>query len=613
MTYNSLSLAQLELLERRVEVERGPRRIALDSVRNRTDAGQPSSLASARYVESSSNWSHFFVGKLGKILHSILDYNPTTTRRCIMSLAQLSQLLPLPEENLQQVLDYAATLSSAEAATHFDNLLGDSPLALEFISSFNGRRKEAPQRTTGHGSASASESASSLEPVPKAKRATKKDKAAIGTPEARSGHEYAGAPGAAYYKKSSDVEYIPQRASAPGSRNASRPATPTAVQRAAKQHASATGFLISELPATTKSKAKPKAQSSPSSRSSTPKPAPAGSKSKVSITGGTPMAGQSTALADLDAAIRALEITTNPSLDGRKRRKCHCVAARHALQSAAPNCLSCGKVICMKEGLGPCSFCGSALLSPDEVQAMIRELKDERGREKMAANASSNRRAEVSRKPAPFTQPRGADTDDGRSLAEAAVKAREHRDKLLSFQAQNAKRTTVRDEAADFDVSGAMTGRGNMWASPEERAKELKRQQAMLREMEWNAKPDYEKRRQVISIDLVGGKVMRKMAAIERPVTPASDDEDEPGPQPATRRVGGGGAFSGNPLLGALLRPVLDSKGKADGRLAGRTNGKKSWRRVQDDRDDNEDVILDGGLYGHGELEAGGRDERARG
>ncbi|KYK60973.1 uncharacterized protein DCS_02113 [Drechmeria coniospora] len=386
-----------------------------------------------------------------------------------MSLAQLSQLLPLPEENLQQVLDYAATLSSAEAATHFDNLLGDSPLALEFISSFNGRRKEAPQRTTGHGSASASESASSLEPVPKAKRATKKDKAAIGTPEARSGHEYAGAPGAAYYKKSSDVEYIPQRASAPGSRNASRPATPTAVQRAAKQHASATGFLISELPATTKSKAKPKAQSSPSSRSSTPKPAPAGSKSKVSITGGTPMAGQSTALADLDAAIRALEITTNP---------------------------------------------------PDEVQAMIRELKDERGREKMAANASSNRRAEVSRKPAPFTQPRGADTDDGRSLAEAAVKAREHRDKLLSFQAQNAKRTTVRDEAADFDVSGAMTGRGNMWASPEERAKELKRQQAMLREMEWNAKPDYEKRRQVISIDLVGGKVVRKMAAIERPRQP---------------------------------------------------------------------------------------------
>ena len=49
-----------------------------------------------------------------------------------------------------------------------------------------------------------------------------------------------------------------------------------------------------------------------------------------------------------------------------------------------------------------------------------------------------------------------------------------------------------------------------MWASPAERAQQLKRQQEVLREMEWNAKPEYEKRRVVASIDLQGRKVVRK-------------------------------------------------------------------------------------------------------
>ena len=243
---------------------------------------------------------------------------------------------------------------------------------------------------------------------------------------------------------------------------------------------------------------------------------------------------------------------------------------------------------------------------------MVRELKDERGREKMAVNAAAHRRAEVSKKPAPFTQPRtGADGSEGGPLAEAAVKAREHRDKLLNFQAQNAKRTTVRDEAADFDVGVAMTGLGSMWASPEERAKELKRQLKLMREMEWNAQPDYEKRRQVLSIDLVGGRVVRKMAALERPVTPEDDADSDPGQgvlgdtlgnATETHQRGGGGAFSSNPLLGSLMRPVFEAKGKekdVSGARRSRQERRTGWRRVQDDLDNNEDVILDGGVYGH--------------
>lgn len=521
-----------------------------------------------------------------------------------MSLSQLSQLLPLPEEDLQQVLQYASTLSKSEAASHFNNLLGDSPLAVDFIASFNSHRKDP---SSIHASSSMSENVASnsdsLDAVPKAKRFQKKKKAALHVPEARTVDGYAG-PASKAYKKDQDFEYIPQRASAPSSNHASRSATPP-VQPQPKQHASSLGYLISDGPP------KAKAKSNPGSRTSTPKPT-SGNSAKISIAGGTPMAGQSTALADLDAAIRVLEITTNPTLENGKRKKCNCVATRHPLQGAAPNCLSCGKVICMREGLGPCTFCGTPLLSSDDVQAMVRELKDERGREKMAVNASAHRRAEVSKKPAPFTQTRGEAANDsaGSSLAEAAAKAREHRDKLLGFQAQNAKRTTVRDEAADFDVSGAMNGTGSMWASPEERAKELKRQQKLLREMEWNAQPDYDKRRQVISIDLVGGKVVRKMAAVERPVTPDEDDESEPdqgvlaetsGNTRGSNRTAAGGAFSGNPLLGSLMRPVFEAKGKDkdSGAARSREERKKGWRRVQDDLDDNEDVILDGGAYGY--------------
>lgn len=121
--------------------------------------------------------------------------------------------------------------------------------------------------------------------------------------------------------------------------------------------------------------------------------------------------------------------------------------------------------------------------------------------------------------------------------------------------------------------------------------------------MAWNARPEYEQRQQVISIDLVGGKVVRRMAPVERPASP--DDEES---IPAGRAVleessgnrgdsSGGGAFSKNPLLGALIKPVFDPKGKGVSHKGRKVNSTK-WRRVQDDLDDNEDLILDGGVHG---------------
>ncbi|ORY70409.1 C2HC5 finger protein [Pseudomassariella vexata] len=513
-----------------------------------------------------------------------------------MSISQLSRLLPLPEDELKQVLDYAATLSKTEAVDHFGNLLGDSPGAVDFISSFNSRRQD-PKSASSQATASTARQNSSPDAFPKPPRGAKKKKAQLHTLAPRQITNLGPAPGTAYNKKDSNDEFLARRPSPASTSSGSvspAKAPPKSATPPPKVTRTAAGHLISDLP-------KPKTKSNPASQSSNPGP-----KTKINISGGTAMHGASTALSDLDAAIRALEMTTNPSkTNDDETRRCNCVAARHPLLAAAPNCLSCGKVICVKEGLGPCTFCGTPVLSTSEVQSMIQELKAERGREKMAADRQANKRPDVSRTPAPFTKPR-ENTDEPNS---AEAKALEHRDRLLAFQSQNARRTTVRDEAADFDVAGAMAGTGgSMWSTPEERARELKRQQKIMREMEWNAKPEYEKMQQVVSIDLVGGKVVRKMAARQRPQSP-DEQLDTAAPVLAEtrgnrgsaggRNVGGGsgGAFSQNPLLGGLIKPVFETKGKGTG-LEGRKDRKTRWRKVQDDLENNEDVILDGGAYG---------------
>lgn len=543
-----------------------------------------------------------------------------------MSLNQLSMLLGLPDSDLQQIVDYASTLSKAEAADHFKNLLGDSPQAIEFIATFNSRRREpkpapapvpTPQPT--------SQPPSDADAVPRRPAKPKKKKAAIHTPAPRQVIDTRPGPGTVYNKTQTDNDYIIGRggaSTASSSKAPSRTATPKTStpppppppsQKANKPPPSAAGSLVSDLLAP-----KPKSASKPTSRSSTPGPSSSKSnapKTKVSITGGTPMHGASGAVADLDAAIRSLELTTNPSLsrssaDDVRARQCNCVGTRHPLQTAAPNCLHCGKVVCLKEGLGPCTFCGHPLLSPDEVQAMIRELKDERGREKQAADREAHKRPDVATAPRAFTKARTGYEEVGAAGGGAAeAQAKAHRDKLLAFQAQNARRTTVRDEAADFDVAGAMAGTGaSMWASPEERARELKRQQKLLREMEWNARPEYEKRQQVVSIDLVGGKVVKKFMAKERPPTPPTPEEEDaslggvleetnPNRGGAGAGAGAGGAFSRNPLLGGMIKPVYDLKGK-EVALEGRKDRTTRWRRVQDDLSNNEGVILDGGIYG---------------
>jgi hypothetical protein len=517
----------------------------------------------------------------------------------VWALPQLSKILPLDEESLKQVVSYAESLSDREAADHLQNFLGDSPQALEFITSFNTRRRQKAPASSNQSLGS-----NDISEVPKAKQ--RKKKPGIGKLLPPRQPENYGNTSGAYVKKDED-DYM---AGAPKPKAARASAfslsdKPVAVQKPSTS-GSSTPRSRGVSPAPPAPKLPPSAagqliSDTKSSRNSSPKPK--SKAAKVNVAGGTPMHGASTALSDLESAIRALEIQTNPTISAdqnNSKRKCNCMATRHPLLEAAPNCTNCGKIICVKEGIGPCTFCNSPLLSADEIQSMVRVLREERGKEKMSANNAGQKRADVAMAPRPFSTPRGTTpvssnpASDVESENEKLAKAKQHRDRLLAFQAQNARRTQVHDEAADFETTSAGL---SMWASPQERAMQLKRQQKALREQEFNARPEYEKRKVVASIDLVGGKIVRKMAAVDRPATPESDNE-LPEPTGVTEHGAiskGAGAFSRNPLLGALIRPTIKMDGKGKGRESEKA---QTWRRVQDDNDDNEQWILDGGVYG---------------
>jgi hypothetical protein len=530
-------------------------------------------------------------------LPTVLERPILTMSLSAWALGPLQKLLPIDDDSLLQILEYSSRLSKPAAANHLKNLLGDSPEALDFINSFNARRE--PVRVESHtvGTEDSAREDGPPPPVPKARQKKKKasDLKKPLAPRQVEGHgDIAGG-----YVKGEVEDYLSARPMVKAAAHRPPHASLSSAQKA--RHLNE-GLLASDSSPQTSTPSSPKLPPSAAGRlisdSKKGGNSSASGKSKavkVSITGGTPMKGQSTALTDLEYAIQSLEIQTNPTLaptkEDNSKRRCNCMATRHALLAAAPNCLNCGKIICVKEGLGPCTFCHNPLLSHDEILGMIRFLKDERGKEKMAANNSAHKRAEVSKMPRPFSGSHNTTPGSSQPASEAETDklaaAERHRDKLLAFQAQNARRTRVHDEAADFETPE--TGQ-SMWASPEERAKQLKRQQRALREQEWHARPEWEKRRIVASIDLAGGKVVRKFEKMKRPQTSESSGEDE-GPLLPTAAPEKHGGFGRNPLLGALIRPVAKVESAADGSSS---KPPERWRRVQDDNDDNERWILDG-------------------
>ena len=222
---------------------------------------------------------------------------------------QLSQLLPLDQESLQQIVDYTSTLPKDAAAEHLKNFLGDSPKALEFISSFNARR-DAPN-TAASASTSAPAPIPSSAPPEGARKPRKKKPPLNNLPPPRRPEDYGNTQGA--YQKKEEEDYMrgskrarPEPTLAktlalsdqPDARQLPK-ATQAISTPAAKPPPSASGYLISDLPNV-------RLSSRTSSRNSSPAP-----KAKINVTGGKSMHGASATLQDL---VRPLSLSNGPDL-----------------------------------------------------------------------------------------------------------------------------------------------------------------------------------------------------------------------------------------------------------------------------------------------------------
>lgn len=246
-------------------------------------------------------------------------------------------------------------------------------------------------------------------------------------------------------------------------------------------------------------KAKKPAQKNPSgSGSSTP------SSSKVKID----------SLADIEAALNQIDLSGSRG----RRVACTCMGSRHPLVEAAPNCLKCGKIICIKEGLGPCLSCGSPLISEENIQAIASILN----LEKDQIASTMGRKA------------REAAANSGISISETKVKeakdkakneAENRLNKLLNFQETSSQRTKIIDEVADFETP---TIGVNKWASPMEQAKQLKRQQRQLRKQEELRLARAGRGKKVVSIDLHGHKVVtRQEVVVDLSDSDIEDDKED--------------------------------------------------------------------------------------
>ncbi|CAN6674399.1 RQC trigger complex subunit Rqt4p [Trichomonascus vanleenenianus] len=217
-------------------------------------------------------------------------------------------------------------------------------------------------------------------------------------------------------------------------------------------------------------------------------------------------------LNDIESAIREIELGNRNTKD---RKPCNCRATRHPLLEVAPNCLNCGKIICIKEGLGPCTLCGEPLIDNEQLTNINTILQ----LEKEEITSSMGRKA---RQKANVDLGTTVSTLNAKNFGSksAVNEAEERLNKLLEFQDTSAQRTKIIDQVSDFETPGYGV---NQWASPLEQAQQLKRQQHMLRKAEQQKAARSGRGKRIISIDLKGNKVY----AEEREAEVESSEEDD--------------------------------------------------------------------------------------
>ncbi|KTW30656.1 hypothetical protein T552_00371 [Pneumocystis carinii B80] len=201
-------------------------------------------------------------------------------------------------------------------------------------------------------------------------------------------------------------------------------------------------------------------------------------------------------LSEINSALKNLELKDVKSQGGKK---CYCQARKHPLNQLIPNCLTCGKIICIVEGINSCSFCDTPLLLREQRMDLIKQLRMER------ANVLNNSKKEtVTKNMKQFysTCYVGSNSINLEEYQKKIQDAENDKNKLLELDRSDMFNKII-DEAADFDPY-------DRWISSSERYLMLEKQRKALVAMNTPKK-------RVMTIDS-SGKVT---------VTSANTDDEE--------------------------------------------------------------------------------------
>ncbi|KAG7663477.1 uncharacterized protein J8A68_003024 [[Candida] subhashii] len=257
-----------------------------------------------------------------------------------------------------------------------------------------------------------------------------------------------------------------------------------------------------------------------------------------------------TNLQDIESILNDLETEESLKADKSARRYCNCLARRHPLFEIAPNCLNCGKIICTKEGLQPCSFCGADIIPTKDKEALIDLLSKERedillnknvpvqtpstskSKKKIVVKMNPGEKfweaqdrafkaaeEELKKKEQALSEvetPTMLEAETERTN-EDLDKAKARLETLLDYQATGEERTKIIDNAADFEMPTQ-----SIWLTPEERALNLKKQQRLAREKE-KEKDRQQRGEKTVEMTIKDGKV----TMVEKHITTKEAATDE--------------------------------------------------------------------------------------
>ncbi|KAJ1658435.1 hypothetical protein IWQ61_002323 [Dispira simplex] len=231
-----------------------------------------------------------------------------------------------------------------------------------------------------------------------------------------------------------------------------------------------------------------------------------------------------------------------PPINQPDRLECWCEATRHDLLS---NCVNCGRIICQREGPGPCLTCGVNVTSKDQQLRCQNQ---------------------------PFTTPNTANGKGDPKPGLATVSAAEERkNRLLEYDRTSAQRTQVIDQVSSFQIPDSSEVR---WMTPQEKVL-AEHQQQLRRRREAELEELQRRGVRMMSLDLEQGQVtQRQLNLDDLAAEPLDGDESEMLPPALDKHLPktglntaqvttGTGYYAINPRTRDQATPRYVGKGKA--------------------------------------------------